>query len=82
MRIPGEWQLRDDGVTRPLVRAAVFDGDGRGALVKVAVHTEIATVAIAPCVPISAAIQSRRSIPPICRLRSQAFSVSRESLAP
>ena len=29
MRIPGEWQLRDDGVTRPLVRAAVFGGDGR-----------------------------------------------------
>jgi len=29
MRIPGEWQLRDDGVTRPLVRAAVVDGDGR-----------------------------------------------------
>lgn len=29
MRIPGEWQVCDDGVTRPLLRAAVFAGDGR-----------------------------------------------------
>ena len=29
MRIPGEWQLCDDGLTRPLVRAAVYGGDGR-----------------------------------------------------
>ena len=28
MRIPGEWQVCDDGVTRPLARAAVLDGDG------------------------------------------------------
>lgn len=29
MLIAGEWQLCDDGVTRPMVRANVFGADGR-----------------------------------------------------
>jgi hypothetical protein len=29
MRIAGEWQRRDDGVTRPIVRVKVFGADGR-----------------------------------------------------
>ena len=28
MRIVGEWQLRDDGVTRPTVRAKVLGRNG------------------------------------------------------
>ena len=29
MLIAGEWQVGDDGVTRPIVRAHVFGADGR-----------------------------------------------------
>jgi hypothetical protein len=29
MLIAGEWQMRDDGVTRPIVRVKVFGADGR-----------------------------------------------------